>query len=112
MSGRHKKGSAACCEETGETLQEQEDDNASMSDDVTANEPRKKGSICNVNITNFDLSQINNGFPNNQMSCIHSTTASQKEKSYRIGLLLGFANDGKCCQQSQGSIRIGTRWFF
>ena len=48
MSGRHKKGSAACCEETGETLQEQEDDNGSMSDDVTANEPRKKVSAMRI----------------------------------------------------------------
>ena len=42
----------------GKCGQEQEDDDASSSDDETANEPRKKGSICNVNITNFNLSHL------------------------------------------------------
>jgi hypothetical protein len=74
----------------GKRGEEQEDNGASSSDDETANEMRKKGSICNVNITNLNLSHIDNGFPNDPIELHPFDHCFTKEKIIQNWIAVGF----------------------
>ena len=82
---------------------ESNEDDESLSDDSeTEEEPTKKRSICNVNITNRDLAHIVNGFPNDSIELRPFDNCFTKENIIKTWIAVGFlpmtgnaANDPK-----------------